>query len=261
MNSICYLEFRTVPKIFHCETTWRWLPAPLDDYDFWAVLGGRGEMVLNDQSYLLAPGSTFMLRPGDRLKAEHDSNMPLQVLAFHFLPSSQFPWDALDLPNFRQVNDLLSLRFYAQQSVHLSVQNHDVVRQQLVAMNLLTLLADKTDRLLPASDERILAVAEQIRCSPAGFKSVAEMSRQVNVSLSHFSREFKRLLGLSPIRYLACMRADRAAELLRETNMSLGEISDSLGYSDVHHFSKQFAREKGEAPGRFRNTWRDKRHE
>jgi transcriptional regulator GlxA family with amidase domain len=91
-----------------------------------------------------------------------------------------------------------------------------------------------------------------MRSAPAQVDSVAALSRQAGMSPAHFSRQFKRLFGETPVHFWNRARVDRAAALLVETALPLAAIAEMLGYADVYHFSKQFARFHGQPPG----TWR-----
>ena len=57
---------------------------------------------------------------------------------------------------------------------------------------------------------------------------------------------------MSPEQFLIHARIDRAKYLLRETDMTIGQIADALGYRDVFYFSRQFARVTGKTASAFR---------
>lgn len=79
------------------------------------------------------------------------------------------------------------------------------------------------------------------------------MAAVASLSPSRFNVLFKAHFGQSPNRYLIQARIDRAKALLHETRMSQQEIADALGYRDVYFFNRQFTKETGIPPGR----WRD----
>ena len=64
--------------------------------------------------------------------------------------------------------------------------------------------------------------------------------------------KFKKLMGESPLRYLAVLRAQRAIELLETTDQSLDQIASTVGYSDGFSFSKMFKNITGESPRDFK---------
>ncbi|MGN1030624.1 MAG: helix-turn-helix domain-containing protein, partial [Butyricicoccaceae bacterium] len=64
---------------------------------------------------------------------------------------------------------------------------------------------------------------------------------------------FKAATGLSPMKYVAQRRIGEAQNLLMNTNISIGEIGERLGFSDSCHFSSTFKRYIGVTPTQYRN--------
>lgn len=79
-----------------------------------------------------------------------------------------------------------------------------------------------------------------------------ELARELGVSYSHFRREFRRVTGMAPHRYLARLRLDRARRLIGSSAVGLDELADRLGYSSAFHLSAAFKQEFGVPP----KTWR-----
>ena len=47
------------------------------------------------------------------------------------------------------------------------------------------------------------------------------------------------------------MKIDFAKQLIRENDMNFTQISDFLGYSSIHYFSRQFKRSTGMTPSEY----------
>jgi transcriptional regulator GlxA family with amidase domain len=58
-----------------------------------------------------------------------------------------------------------------------------------------------------------------------------QLAAHVYVSPSHFSSLFRRALGVPPAHYLRKLRIRQAKELLLCTSLSVGEISQRVGYA------------------------------
>jgi len=82
--------------------------------------------------------------------------------------------------------------------------------------------------------------------------SIEELARNLKVSVSHFTRSFRRATGLTPHTFVLHRRLHRAQELLARTDLSLVEIALATGFCDQSHFSRRFHQLIGLPPRAFR---------
>jgi two-component system response regulator YesN len=73
-----------------------------------------------------------------------------------------------------------------------------------------------------------------------------------HLSSGHLARLFRTKKGKSFTDYLREVRLGKAAELLRQTSFSIGNIASLVGYGDVSNFSQQFRRFFGISPTEYR---------
>ena len=59
---------------------------------------------------------------------------------------------------------------------------------------------------------------------------------------------FRESTGQSPMEYYMDLKMKEAKKLIREKNCSITEISDMLGYSSIHIFSRAFKKSVGKSP-------------
>ena len=81
---------------------------------------------------------------------------------------------------------------------------------------------------------------------------VSELARMAGLSQAYFGELFKAQTGCAPRDYLHLLRIHKACQLLRETGLSIKEISVRAGYQDPFHFSRQFKAFQGVSPTAFR---------
>lgn len=81
-----------------------------------------------------------------------------------------------------------------------------------------------------------------------------KLATDLGFSARTFRREFTRLAGLPPHRFLLAARTSHARELLAHTDLPIKEISRELGYRDVFYFTRQFRRQVGVPPGVYRHS-------
>jgi len=82
--------------------------------------------------------------------------------------------------------------------------------------------------------------------------TVERMAEAVNLSPSHFHALYRQIYGISPIKDLIHARIASAGNLLRDTDLPIGEIAERLGYHNPYHFARQFRQVAGCSPSRFR---------
>lgn len=81
---------------------------------------------------------------------------------------------------------------------------------------------------------------------------ISEISRDLHMSRNRCTKIFTQVYGISPRQYVSELKLKQAKELLLQTDVTVEEIARRLGFSSVHHFSRQFHRWTGMPPSRFR---------
>lgn len=70
--------------------------------------------------------------------------------------------------------------------------------------------------------------------------SVEDLAQKMNVSVSSFKREFKKLYNDSPASYIKNKRLERAAELLLASDERITDIAFDCGFNDLANFTRSF---------------------
>lgn len=82
--------------------------------------------------------------------------------------------------------------------------------------------------------------------------TLAAIAEAVALSPGHFAHAFRETTGVAPHRYIVERRVERAKELLRNSDLSLTEIAETIGCASHSHFSTLFHRVVGMTPREFR---------
>jgi AraC-like DNA-binding protein len=103
-------------------------------------------------------------------------------------------------------------------------------------------------------DRRLRRSVEFMHDNFARELSLGEIAEAAYLSEFHFARLFKRLTGVTPHAYLASLRIEHARRLLAETDLSVAEVGERVGYQSASHFGKVFRQLAGETPTAFREA-------
>ena len=95
---------------------------------------------------------------------------------------------------------------------------------------------------------------EMLAANLVGDIPLAEIAEACDLSVSHFSRAFRKSTGLAPHEWLLQARVEHAMTLLRLRNQSLSEIALACGFVDQSHFTRVFVRRVGLTPGSWRRV-------
>ena len=85
--------------------------------------------------------------------------------------------------------------------------------------------------------------------------SLEMVSENAGFNTAYFSSMFKKETGMTFTEYLLSKRMDKAKELLKNTKSSVADICESVGYSDVKYFSKNFAKYTSLKPNEYRKLY------
>ena len=84
--------------------------------------------------------------------------------------------------------------------------------------------------------------------------SVSEMASALSLSPSRFHKLYKSYFGVSPAHDIVRARIDHARLLLLDGSLSVTEVAEQIGFSDIYSFIRRFKAEVGVSPGVFRRT-------
>ena len=80
------------------------------------------------------------------------------------------------------------------------------------------------------------------------------MAREWRFSVSHFSRAFRRTVGVAPHNWLLMHRVEVAKEKLAHSRLSLLEVALACGFADQSHLTRVFTGMVGVSPGAWRRA-------
>jgi len=98
---------------------------------------------------------------------------------------------------------------------------------------------------------RVLKILEAVQSGR--LCSLQRLASEFNLSKSHLQHLFKQQTGLRLGHTIIERRLDRAAQLLKSTNMRIKEIASAAGYEHTSSFIRAFERRFNETPQAYRH--------
>jgi AraC-like DNA-binding protein len=78
------------------------------------------------------------------------------------------------------------------------------------------------------------------------------LAAELNVSYPWLRRAFKDTVGVAPGQYHLNIRIEKACKILKETDLTVNEVSYYLGFESEFYFSRLFKKKTGISPGKYR---------
>ena len=104
------------------------------------------------------------------------------------------------------------------------------------------------------TDPRVAAAAARVLDDPAAPHSVESLGQVAHMSRSAFAERFAEAVGRPPMDWVRAVRLERAAELLRTTDLDTETIAHRVGFASRSHFSQTFTATFGAPPTEHRRA-------
>lgn len=243
-------------------------PKVVDYYLVHFIEKGSGIFTCKGIDYELGPGDCFFIEPGALVKYAADSLDPWAYRWFAFQGTKAKPvMQQIGIDADHPIIHMGGRRSTAEhiRSIHqaLDQRRHSL---ELRTVGLLHLLfAEWMEQLHPGKRKHtgISSKREQIVQQAVHFLttqyaediSIEMMAKQLGYNRAYLSKLFKDENGMPPATYLLNLRIHKARQLLRERlDLTVEQISASVGIQDALHFSKQFKRLQGMSPTAYRES-------
>ena len=138
---------------------------------------------------------------------------------------------------------------------------HEMLLAGPVLHELLIELLDtpRLDQEQPHADHREVSIASRIRAAldkiaskPHRNRKLSDALSGLNYSYEHLCRVFKKMYGVSPLRYVHAQQMTRAKVLLRKSDLNISEICFNIGMNSPAYFTRTFHSFVGKTPSEYR---------
>lgn len=250
---------------------------PSHSHDFLelaVVLDGTGRHWTHRGSSILRPGSVVLVRPGQWHGYSGCQN--LEVFNLYLGPElthRELSW-MLDVPGLArlmlqggQPAGRLGASARADVAGWLTQLHHRGTHPSpagaIVSLGLVGCVLGEIQPLISAAQRAGVEIAPPVKkaidlmsADVAHGWTMTELASAVNLSVSHLHHQFAAQVGTAPMRWLTGLRAERAAVLVMQTELSTTEIGRAVGWSDANYTSRRFRMAFGMGPQRYRSVFR-----
>lgn len=142
-----------------------------------------------------------------------------------------------------------------------SRRNSYTTHEYLVKSNLFMIMhiltqhsynSNENDIALQVTYDKLKLVLYHIQNSYGNNISIKKAATLCGFSESHFMKLFKELTGMSFTAYLVNYRLELSAKQLKETNLSIIDISTNCGFNNHSYFTRAFKKKYGISPSKYR---------
>lgn len=248
----------------------------LDFCALYVVRSGRGVHNIDGIPFGITRGDVYLMPPG----ATHTylDYQDLEIDAFYF-PLSL--WSDEELGALREISGFWRLFMESEaRRFHLRPEAHQTAEKAIAEMRL---EFEKTERATPlllrallfrflvmlarlaqgdsnspkteneaVSSPQLSELLAWCEANVGRDISVAELAGRMFFSPAHFSRLFRREMGMPPATYLRRLKLERARTQLENTQLSVAQIALDSGFESAAHFSRAFRACYGASPLEFR---------
>jgi AraC-like DNA-binding protein/mannose-6-phosphate isomerase-like protein (cupin superfamily) len=239
------------------------------------VVNGEGEYIDDDCTYPLQKNTMFFSRPDVLHQIKSESGLSLLCVAFELIESeSSEEWirfmeeakhccelifDVKDTTAPLLWKSLLIQASKPEQAFFEEIITHLVYSLILsLVQTFVPYSSNNNHNIFPKASSSLFNVAKlYIKDNLSQPLKLSDTANHLHISSRHLSRIFVSESGVSYSEFVQNERIQRAATLLKTTDLSIKDIAEETGFKNVHYFTRVFTSVMGSSPGRFRSLYTD----
>jgi AraC-like DNA-binding protein len=249
------------PGFFRNRASWNWRVRIPDHYfNLWVLMEGGVELRLRGRSYCCERPSYFLLPPGEPVQGRSLHGDEVLNFTLHIGKACLAPFlrgEGVVASWGSEVRNPEELRQWCEAAVRHSARGGAGGAELALTLARAVFLRFRADSSTPPPDsrrERLHSVAEHMAAEPGRDWSIDAVARSLGLSPGRFTQLFREVHGVPPKAWLSRCRMERARRLLAESDASIQQIAEDLGYSDLFFFSRHFKRHVGLSPLAWRRS-------
>lgn len=244
-----------------------------DAYEIYYLVSGERRYFIKDRTYHVITGDLVLINPNELHKTNETGAPFHERIVLNFKKEFLKGWDNADtfLSVFNHGVNIVRLDPLQQGRIHgllLKIISECDNRLDGFIDYCKTLLTEllievfryrqRTPRLIQdqvnETSEKIFEVVRYLNEHYEEELTLQTIKELFFISPYHFSRTFKKIIGFNFIDYLNNIRTRAAQKLLKESKLSVTEISEKVGFENLTHFGRVFKKITGVSPSNYRKS-------
>lgn len=245
---------------------WHSVPHTHNHMELFYIVGGKGQFLIEDQLYPVDANNLIIINPS---VTHTEVSLNAQPLEYIVLGVEGIELDTSETTNGQycildhfESADISSCLRNILREMELKNPGYEDICQAFMEILIIRLMRNTTLAVptnpQTASGNRQCAVVK--RYIDLHFKealTLEQLAEEAHMNKYYLSHTFKREYGVSPINYMISRRVEESKYLLAETNLSMSQISQLLGFSSLSYFSQVFRRTQSISPMEYRQSTRN----
>jgi len=242
---------------------WHSVPHTHNHLELFYIVGGKGQFLIQDQLYPVNPNNLVVINPNVTHTEVSLNAQPLEyiVLGIEGIElatneSSNGQFNILD--HFESVEISSCLRNILREMEQKNTGYEDVCQayMEILIIRLMRniALAVPTESQVVSGNRQCASVKRYIDLHFKEALTLEQLAEDAHMNKYYLSHAFKREYGISPINYMITKRIEESKYLLAETDLSMSQIAQLLGFSSLSYFSQVFRRTQATTPMEYRQS-------
>ncbi len=275
-KNVLTVHYQANPNLSKMQVSFHWWAEESttlhkhDHYEFFIITSGRIQHTLNGDTEILEENTLQLIRPDDvhqfsQLKEGRSTHINISATCERFeklcavlgISIEQLLYGNCPL-RFELSSNEMDFFIHRSQQLNLKMRDYenDYSLFQLIVCEMLvhaiSILYKRHPIRLDNRPKWFCSLLKQLHSPDLMNCNAEDVYKLSGYSPPVVIKHFKQYTGETVQSYLVKLKTDWAILLLHNTDKSILEISEILGYSSLSHFCKLFKNQTGETPARFR---------
>ena len=230
-----------------------------------AVVSGRGELTVGDETLSLVKGDCFFIDCRTPHSYKSSESEPWELMWIHFNGSTSQQYYDFFTSNSKHtfrppffdkivsdIDEIIGLHERKEPKAELYTSKY------IVDLLTISLTVNNSEQQYDSAlKQKLAAVNSYIEDHFTEDISMEKLSSEFYISKFYLTREYKHIYGKTIFQHIITARINYGKKLLRFSDKSVEEIAHLCGFNDQSYFARQFKKSENLTCFSYRKMWRD----